>query len=937
MFAGGKNTAFVISFPDLLPVEASILAKELLQELTLDAGAADQITLARARDDAQDLGSILFIAAGSGLGAGLIELAKDLGKEFVKGAFHRGGQKALDTLWHTLRKWGTRARVEDASGSVLVLGEEYSRPAAPRSFADAETLAELKTLGLVILGASTFPHYPAGRKLDNLAFKRSADLAKKVLSPAHTVFRKVEVLDLFDQDLRPDDVVDRIEDHVEKHPEMHDVLLYYCGHGDLLADREHTYYLVLKGTKPGREVTTGLGIKQFRTMIEAKGVLTRKRCTFVVDCCFAGEAVGAWQSTGLNTLIEKQIRDVLPTRGFAFLTASDKNLRAWGTGGYEGATMFTGALAEVLTAGLPSVRRLSLGDLCAAMTERIRERHCDWKEAVIPQCHAPHQPDGDISRIPMFLAESSGLARTTKFCSGDVQIPRLPRRSRFFERLFASRNESRAASQGAPVSAPAETAAVLQIAGREWAKIEQSSDIEALKIFAEHFPVHYGALALKRISLLQKAAEQVETSLKPLQSPNKDAAPAVVSTKVEPDPEPVHAAAPQVEAASQANALVCASFEDLAARAKARVEAFTTRAESDAALRKKLDCVEVPLLKGSKAQSLGLKAGESFRDLDAAPEMVVIPAGSFMMGTTRGEGFDTELPQHEVTIPNAFAVGKYPVTFAEWDAAVAAGGVSYKPGDEGWGRGQRPVVNVSWNDAQAYVSWLSTKTAQPYRLLSEAEWEYACRAGSKSSYCFADGEVRLSDYAWYSSNSGRGTKPVGGKKPNAFNLQDMHGNVWEWCEDLWHNSYYGKPETLNGAGAAWTTGADRYRVFRGGSWSLRSGRPARCVSRLEPRGHPEPPRWIPGCQDANSLIFAASSLGDSGCNGDRKSGLLGHGFELDPRKTGTLPKGRPLGITLDQAVDSNTFGLPRRCGASPNPDWQRLRRLQRSSSFVGET
>ena len=192
---------------------------------------------------------------------------------------------------------------------------------------------------------------------------------------------------------------------------MRDVMLYYCGHGDLLPDREHTYYLVLKGTKPGREVTTGLGIKQFRTMIEAKGVLTSRRCIFILDCCFAGEAAGAWQDAGLNALIEKQIREVLPTRGFAFLTASDKDLRAWGKGGYDGATMFTGALAEVLTAEAASMKRLSLGDLCAAMAVRIRERHDDWKEAVIPQCHAPHQVDGDISRIPMFLAGSSGLAR----------------------------------------------------------------------------------------------------------------------------------------------------------------------------------------------------------------------------------------------------------------------------------------------------------------------------------------------------------------------------------------------------------------------------------------------------------------------------------------------------------------------------------------------
>ena len=180
MFAWGKNEAFVISFPDLSSAQASILAKELARELALDATKADQITLARASDDAQDLGSILVVAAGSGLGAGLIELAECAGKEFAKGVMQRAGQKFLDVIWPILRKWATRAKVEDPSGSVLVIGEEYSRHAAPRSVADAETLAELKTLGLVILGASSFPRYPASLKLDNEAFKLSAELAKQV-------------------------------------------------------------------------------------------------------------------------------------------------------------------------------------------------------------------------------------------------------------------------------------------------------------------------------------------------------------------------------------------------------------------------------------------------------------------------------------------------------------------------------------------------------------------------------------------------------------------------------------------------------------------------------------------------------------------------------------------------------------------------------------
>jgi formylglycine-generating enzyme required for sulfatase activity len=218
---------------------------------------------------------------------------------------------------------------------------------------------------------------------------------------------------------------------------------------------------------------------------------------------------------------------------------------------------------------------------------------------------------------------------------------------------------------------------------------------------------------------------------------------------------------------------------------------------------------------GQGARETWLKPGESFRDLDIAPEMAVVPPGEFLMGS-----LDRERPQHKVTIPQAFAVGKYPVTFAEWDAAVASRCLSYEPGDEGWGRGRRPVINVSWDDAQAYVKWLSQKTGQPYRLLSEAEWEYACRAGSKTDYFFGDSEKDFGDYAWYTGNAGGRTHPVGEKRPNAFGLYDMHGNVSEWCEDRLHDSYAGKPENLNANAAAWTTGNSGRRVLRSGSWGV---------------------------------------------------------------------------------------------------------------------
>ncbi len=166
-----------------------------------------------------------------------------------------------------------------------------------------------------------------------------------------------------------------------------------------------------------------------------------------------------------------------------------------------------------------------------------------------------------------------------------------------------------------------------------------------------------------------------------------------------------------------------------------------------------------------------------FKDIDIGPEMVVVPAGMFMMGSNDHE---TEGPPHKVTINAPFAVGRFPITFAEWDAA----GMPYKPDDEGWGRDRRPVIHVCWQDAKSYAAWLSRRTGKLYRLLSEAEWEYCCRAGTTTKFAFGD------DITQYQAHfDGEQTIEVGTFPPNAWGLHDQHGNVWEWCEDNWHNNY----------------------------------------------------------------------------------------------------------------------------------------------------
>jgi formylglycine-generating enzyme required for sulfatase activity len=211
-----------------------------------------------------------------------------------------------------------------------------------------------------------------------------------------------------------------------------------------------------------------------------------------------------------------------------------------------------------------------------------------------------------------------------------------------------------------------------------------------------------------------------------------------------------------------------------------------------------------------------IRAAEPFRDCPTCPEMVVVPPGRFIMGSPaseQGRG-GNEGPQREVTIRQPFGVGRFEVTFDEWDACAAAGGCSHRPSDQGWGRGRQPVVNVSWDDAQQYAAWLSRRTGVAYRLLTEAEWEYAARAGSRARWSFGDNEAELGEHAWYSANANRRARPVGGKRANAFGLHDMHGNAWEWVADCSGGSYEGAP--VDGSAQSGTSNCNRR--LRGGTW-----------------------------------------------------------------------------------------------------------------------
>jgi len=204
--------------------------------------------------------------------------------------------------------------------------------------------------------------------------------------------------------------------------------------------------------------------------------------------------------------------------------------------------------------------------------------------------------------------------------------------------------------------------------------------------------------------------------------------------------------------------------------------------------------------------------GEIFRDCADCPELVVVPAGEFTMGS--GETV-YEKPEHKVVIASPFAIGRREVTFEEWDRCFAAGGCKYSPDDHGWGRGPRPVIDVSWDDAKTFLTWLAQTTRRPYRLPSEAEWEFAARAGTNSRFWWGRSTTTSAVCEDCSSPPPRQTMPTGSIRPNGFGLFDVAGNAAEWVEDCWNESYRGAPVD----GSPWSAGQCRQRALRGGSFA----------------------------------------------------------------------------------------------------------------------
>ena len=272
-----------------------------------------------------------------------------------------------------------------------------------------------------------------------------------------------------------------------------------------------------------------------------------------------------------------------------------------------------------------------------------------------------------------------------------------------------------------------------------------------------------------------------------------------------------------------------AAAKEAAARAAAAKQAADRliAARQAAARKNRVTLLASRATSARDAPTLSELVGTAFRDCARCPELVWLPQGEFVMG----EASSASGPRPVVAIRYMLAVGRFEVTFAEWDACVAAGGCRRRPHDAGWGRGWQPVINVSWVDARQYVAWLSRSTGRRYRLLTEAEWEYAARAGTDVRYWWGDqagrGDANCADCG--SKWDGRQAAPVGRFAPNPFGLHDMHGNVSEWVEDCYHDRIQDRARDAPLDGRAWISGCMAEidtRVVRVGAWhgSARSTR-----------------------------------------------------------------------------------------------------------------
>jgi len=411
------------------------------------------------------------------------------------------------------------------------------------------------------------------------------------------------------------------------------------------------------------------------------------------------------------------------------------------------------------------------------------------------------------------------------------------------------------AAPGAPPAGPELTISEIgEVAGQlalavgaaEWERLRESRDIGQLMRFAEHFPGYYGECARERAQALMSEGREHSNWLWAGQHDSIEAYQRFLAVwpqgryasiamarlaelenlerqstgHVQPQaPMPMQATAvPQRRVLTPAHTQPPVQprtptpvREQSATRPQATAHSTVRDRRPSPA-----GTGHAPVRTATPVRVRTWEFGQVIRDHDVAPELVIVPPGEFIMGSSEENAHPSEAPEHRVVIPRALAVGRYPVTFDEWDAAFESGGVLHRPSDKRWGRGRRPVINVSWNDAKSYLEWLSEVTGHEYRLLSEAEWEYCCRSGTTTTYSTGSHLSRRAAHCSFDHWGCAGkTVEVGMFDANRFGLHDMHGNVSEWVEDSWCDTYNDTPDD----GSPFIDSQQSARVVRGGSWT----------------------------------------------------------------------------------------------------------------------
>jgi formylglycine-generating enzyme required for sulfatase activity len=572
------------------------------------------------------------------------------------------------------------------------------------------------------------------------------------------------VLDLFDDTAGGGDQLARLRDTLDtqlrerraaSYP-VTDVLIYYIGHG--YTDDQGQLSLLVRRSRRGLEAETGIKAADLARTLRLAA--PQQRRSIILDCCFSEAAARTFIGMGgdLNQQVAatalNDLKDDQPARGTILLCSSPAGQVSMGAPNAE-RTLFTGSVLDVLQQGaerLPGF--LSFADLRDETFNRmVASFGANAPRPVLHQVNAAH---GDLTRAPAFPNRAS-QAR---------------------ERAEQDRRRQEAEAEQRD-NAEAESKRLAE----EEERHKREAQVELERALAER-------QEKERLRIEQEASHPAE---------NK---------------EPGHArpSQPRTLWPQLRTGLGVGTIIGIVVLFLWLVHPPSTSTPITKALG-----VATAL---SAEQERALKPKAIFHECTNCPEMIVVPAGSFTMGSPAsepGRNPTHEGPQHKVTIAGQFAVGRFALTFDEWDACVAGGGCNgYKPFDEGLGRGRRPVINVSWDDARTYIVWLSNKTGKAYRLLSDAEYEYATRAGTTTIFPWGNdiGANNANCNSCGSQWDGKQTAPVGSFPANRFGLYDMVGNVNEWTEDCYYDSYKGAPAD----GSAWISDGCSKRVFRGGSW-----------------------------------------------------------------------------------------------------------------------